>query len=40
MSQHLTSQQILECLIGAGDLDGQRHARECSRMPSRNGERG
>ncbi len=30
MSQHLTSQQILECLIGAGDLDGQRHARECS----------
>jgi TonB family protein len=30
MSQHLTSQQILECLIGAGDMDGQLHARECA----------
>src|SRR5580698_5149751 len=30
MSQHLTSQQIFECLIGAGDPDGQRHARECA----------
>ncbi len=30
MSQHLNSQDILECLIGAGDSDGQRHARECA----------
>jgi periplasmic protein TonB len=30
MNQHLTSQQILECLIGAGGPDGQRHARECA----------
>src|ERR1700726_3878974 len=30
MTQHLSSQQILECLIGAGDPDGQRHARECA----------
>jgi protein TonB len=29
MSQHLSSQQILECLIGTGDPDRQRHAREC-----------
>jgi periplasmic protein TonB len=30
MSQHLNSQQIMECLIGAGHSDEQRHARECS----------
>jgi periplasmic protein TonB len=30
MSQHLTAQQILECLIDAGDLDRQRHARDCA----------
>ncbi len=30
MSQHLSSQQILECLTGAGDPDRQRHARECA----------
>jgi protein TonB len=30
MTQHLSSQQILECLIGTGDPDGQRHARECA----------
>jgi periplasmic protein TonB len=30
MSQHLSSQQILECLIGAVDLDRKRHARECA----------
>jgi protein TonB len=29
-SQHLTSQQILECLIGAGDREGQLHVRECA----------
>jgi len=30
MSQHLTSQQILECLIDASDLGARRHARECA----------
>jgi protein TonB len=30
MSQHLSSQQILECLIGAGDPGEQRHAQECA----------
>ncbi len=30
MSQHLTSREIFECLIGAGDSDRQGHARECA----------
>jgi len=30
MNQHLSSQQILECLIGAGDPYGQAHAHECT----------
>ncbi len=30
MSQHLNSNKILECLIGAADPDEQRHARECA----------
>src|SRR6202034_3208714 len=30
MRQHLNSEQILECLIGAGDREGQLHARECA----------
>jgi TonB family protein len=30
MSQHLSSNQILECLIGAADSDEERHARECA----------
>ena len=29
MNRHLSSQQILEGLIGAGDPEEQRHAREC-----------
>jgi protein TonB len=29
MSQHLTSQQILNCLAGTGDAYGQQHARQC-----------
>ncbi len=30
MSQHLSSLQISECLIGAGDPSAQRHVRECA----------
>jgi periplasmic protein TonB len=29
MSQHLTSQQILNCLAGTGDTYGEQHARQC-----------
>jgi periplasmic protein TonB len=30
MSQHLNSQQLLNCLAGMGDAHGEQHARECA----------